>query len=321
MPVKLSFKIENLPKLEGQSNYTRWAGAIKLALKAYKLWSIVDGTKPRPRTETEKGKEPGVLSTAEDQVKWQEQDDQAKAVIMFSVMADDLTTVTDAASAQVAWQALKDLYDRETVNTIINLFKNVTERKLADGASLQDHLTGFHNDWIRLKERSFQGNGELSKTLQAVTSSNEAKAAYLLISLPPSMDNIVDNLQAKDKVTYEDVRVKLLDPSVNRSIAGNSKTAYRVHRPSDLPKTPGTEEKECTWCKKRKMRSRGHTWNECRKLKAHNAKQKEEGGKGEKAQLVSQPETKPEEPSTYATAFQVSTPASKHKSTRWIFDT
>ena len=73
---------------------------------------------------------------------------------MFSVMADDLTTVTDAATAHEAWQALKDLYDRETVNTTINLLKNISERKLSDGASLQDHLTGFHNDWIRLKDRS-----------------------------------------------------------------------------------------------------------------------------------------------------------------------
>ena len=65
---KISFKIESLPKPEGQSNYT---GAVKLALKAYMLWSIMDGTKPRPVTETEKGKEPGESeSTAEDQVKW-----------------------------------------------------------------------------------------------------------------------------------------------------------------------------------------------------------------------------------------------------------
>ena len=71
--------------------------------------------------------------------------------------------LTDATSAQAAWQALKDLYDRETVNTTINLLKNVTERKLADGAFLQDHLTGFHNDWIRLKERSFQGKGNSPK--------------------------------------------------------------------------------------------------------------------------------------------------------------
>ena len=122
---------------------------------------------------------------------------------MFSVLDDDLTTVTDAASSKEAWQALKDLYDRDTINTAINLFKNATERKLADGASLQDHLTGFHNDWIRLKDRSLKGNAGV-----------------------------------------------------------------------------------------------------------HNAKQKEK--------KVSQ--TKPEEPSTYATAFQVNTLASKRKPTRWIFN-
>ena len=44
---------------------------------------------------------------------------------MFSVVADDLTTVTDAASAQAAWQAPIDLYDRETVTTTVNLLKNL----------------------------------------------------------------------------------------------------------------------------------------------------------------------------------------------------
>ena len=55
---------------------------------------------------------------------------------MFSVLGEDLTTVTDAASSKDAWQALQNLYDRDTVNTTINQLKNVTERKLVDGASL-----------------------------------------------------------------------------------------------------------------------------------------------------------------------------------------
>ena len=98
---------------------------------------------------------------------------------MFSVIDDDLTTITDAASAHAAWQAFKDLYDRKTVNTTINLLKNVTERKLSDGASLQDHLTGFHNDWIRLKER---------RTLQ-----NSASAYFFELSksrFPPHLSTL-----------------------------------------------------------------------------------------------------------------------------------
>ena len=73
---EITFKIESLPKLEGQSNSTRWAGAIRLAFKAYKLWSIVDGTKPRPIIESDKGKEveTGESSgSAENHIKWQEQ--------------------------------------------------------------------------------------------------------------------------------------------------------------------------------------------------------------------------------------------------------
>ena len=121
------------------------------------MWSIVNGTKTRPIRKGKEQEPEEPSGSDEDQVKWQEQDDQAKAVIMFSVMVDDLTTVTDAATAHEGWQALKDLYDCETVNTTINLLKNILERTLSEGASLPDHLTGFHYDWIWLKDRSQQG--------------------------------------------------------------------------------------------------------------------------------------------------------------------
>ena len=140
---------------------------------------------------------------------------------MFSVLDDDLTTVTDATSSKEAWEALKDLHDRDTVSTI-NLLKNATERKLVDGASLQGHLTEFHNGWIRLKDRSLEGNTKMAKTLEAFTACNETKAAQLHISLPLSMDNIVGSLQTKETVVYEVVRAKLLDLSANRSVTHSS---------------------------------------------------------------------------------------------------
>ena len=67
------------------------------------------------------------------------------------------------------------------------------------------------------------------------------------------MDNIVGNLQTKEKVAYQDVHAKLLDLSANKAISGNSKTAYRIQKSSDSPKTIGNEEKDCTWCRKRKI--------------------------------------------------------------------
>ena len=54
------------------------------------------------------------------------------------------------------------------------------------------------------------------------------------------MDDIVDNLQTKKK-GYVLVG---LDLSANKAIAGNSKTAYRIQKSSDSPKTIGNEEKD-----------------------------------------------------------------------------
>ena len=141
---------------------------------------------------------------------------------MFSVLDDDLTTVTDATSSKEAWETLKDLHDRGTVSTTIKLLKNATERKLVNGASLQAHLTEFHNGWIRLKDRPLEGNTKMAKTLEAFTACNETKAAQLHISLPLSMDNIVDSLQTKETAVYEVVRAKLLDLSANRSVTHSS---------------------------------------------------------------------------------------------------
>ena len=95
----------------------------------------------------------------------------------------------------------------------------------------------------------------MAKTLQALTACNETKAAYLLISLPPSMHNIVDNLQTKKTIVYQDICAKLLDLSVNKAIAGNSKTADCIQKSCDSPKTIGNQEKDCTWCRKGKMHS------------------------------------------------------------------
>ena len=102
MSDKITFKIGSLPKLEGLSNYTRWAGALRLTLEAYDLWDVVDGTRERlAMPSSDKGKEEE--SSAEEVAKWSKLDSKAKATIMFSVLDDDLTTVTDAAFSKEAW--------------------------------------------------------------------------------------------------------------------------------------------------------------------------------------------------------------------------
>ena len=59
----------------------------------------------------------------------------------------------------------KPLKISATAKRLINLLKYVTGRKLADGASLQDHLTESHNDWARLKDMSLKERENFPKPL------------------------------------------------------------------------------------------------------------------------------------------------------------
>jgi len=128
---------------------------------------------------------------------------------------------------------------------------------------MHDHLNAFNNDWVRLHNRTSNTKDELSRCLQTLTRPNHAKAAFLLLSLPELMNNIIDNLQTKGDLTFEDVRFRLLDLSANHSLGNKGEKAYGVEKSG---KNKGPE--ECTWCKKRSFNAKGHTWQECNKLKA-----------------------------------------------------
>ena len=59
-------------------------------------------------------------------------------------------------------------------------------------------------------------------------SDEQSKADFLLLSLPRSFDNIVDNLTTKDNLNYSDVYERLLATSNAETI----ETAYKTETPS-----------------------------------------------------------------------------------------
>jgi len=60
-----------------------------------------------------------------------------------------------------------------------------------------------------------------------VFESPEAKAAILLCSLPESRTNIVDNLQTKEDLTYDQVYNKLLGLKTPSNVSSADNKAYR----------------------------------------------------------------------------------------------
>ena len=82
------------------------------------------------------------------------------------------------------------------------------------------------------------------------------------------MNNIVDNLQTKANLTFEDVHARLLDLNANHTLPSKGEKAYRVQKSGADNNLNGANLKECTWCKKRGMNAKGHTWQVCNTLKA-----------------------------------------------------
>jgi hypothetical protein len=82
------------------------------------------------------------------------------------------------------------------------------------------------------------------------------------------MENIVDNLQTKEDLTYDQVYQKLMDLGISKD---DDNKAYKV---TDKGQTHQVGTKECSYCKKQYPKSKaiGHTWNECNKLKANSLK-------------------------------------------------
>jgi len=222
-----SLKFDNLPKFLGQFNCVLWSNAWRIAFKACRQWNIVNGDTVRPRSVSDsKGKETGIeFSTTgtattsqitEDE--WETVNNQAHYMLNTAVDHTILHNIASTETAADAWKILKNLYDRETANTTITLLKTILERKLEDGASIHDHLNRFNSDWVRLHNRSSSTKDELGLCLQALNRFNNAKAAFLLVSLPELMNNIIDNLQTQGDRTFEDVHSRLLDLNANRSL-------------------------------------------------------------------------------------------------------
>ena len=103
------------------------------------------------------------------------------------------------------------------------------------------------------------------------------------MSLPSSMDNIVDNLQSKDSLTHVDVRSRLLELSGSSNFSSNGKAlntrSHKVNKSNNKkmnsekpkPTRPGKTEppkgNQCSYCKKHNHPDEGHTHKFCNRLK------------------------------------------------------
>lgn len=110
--------------------------------------------------------------------------------------------ITSQPTAKDAWANIKARFDRETSATTLSLLRNIVDLKLQENENVADHLNNFTNAWDRLHQRSLTSTSSVAKAFRDVTSSDEVKGAFLLLSLPKSIDNVIDNLATKELIKY-----------------------------------------------------------------------------------------------------------------------
>ena len=184
----------DIEKLRGPENYRTWKDIITVLLKAYLLYDVMVGNI--------------TIITGDNS------DTRGKIMLLRARCIMLLTHTIDTTlhhfmiahdTPSDIWQALENQFDRKNNFNVQAQFHDLINLRMEAGTNLRTHITTFETKWTQMAARTREAKStdasKLAYRLNFILTSLEAKASFLLASLPSSMDNIVDNLRSKDKTT------------------------------------------------------------------------------------------------------------------------
>jgi hypothetical protein len=196
-----SYKLDRLPKLTGPENYQQWREASEHVLQVFGCWDIVNGTEEQPKDKFDKDRN----LVNEDEIEgFKDRYQYTSAFYLETIDPTWLTVLTTYRTPSAIWKALQDKFARENTTSFYNSLTSLLNLKMESRSNSKtaSHLTQFDSNWNRLQHRCSTAKEsntfKLPHAFKSVFESLEAKAALLLYTLPPSMENIVDNLQTKE---------------------------------------------------------------------------------------------------------------------------
>ena len=265
-------KIE--PKLGGQHNYAQWILSIEQTLSLYEhgdttIWEIVTGEVTDPSGgSTIKAEKAG----NKDLIKWRRDNNFAILTMKRNCEPEAVDLIGLARSAHEAYKELKAKYEGKTVTDLGAIIANVIRLVFDDRkGTIEDHVGEFEKRWGFMRATLSAGftdkTKEFGEALQKLAWSDQAKAEFLLISLPPFYSNLVENLRAKEGYTYGDVsrQIKLYVPGRQRQ--GNRKSEGSQENPvvlkTDKKGAAKDNGKRCDYCIGKGWKGLNHVESEC----------------------------------------------------------
>jgi transposase InsO family protein len=241
----------DIPKLESDaSNYNSWQHRVRRLLRLWKLWSVVDGTYPRPTTPTNLGE-------------WLTIDEEAQAQIEFTVRdGAPLDTVIAATSAKEAWDLLSERYNGVGNARVGHLMTQVYNTRFTENEPLETQINTLLSCIRTINTLGHPFDDHLA-------------AISLINALPASLGTLKTLLtDTQATATTADIKARILRDEQRRIIESGSTAAAFFAKAGKRPQrgerrertvekpSGSTSTKSCAHCK-----FNGHDILECRKLK------------------------------------------------------
>ena len=261
-------KIE--PKLAGQHNYAEWVSLLEMTLTMYgigsqTIWDIVTGacTSPAGIAATSSGSSPGetVATTTVTEKEWTKANYFAVLTMRKSCEPGVLSKIGATKAAVQAFKNLKANYERKAVTDLGILLARITRLVYDDGeANIESHIAEFEKRWDFMRSTLSTGTfakKNFGKALKMISEDDDAKAEFLLLTLPPFYNTLVENLRKNSTYMYGDIVRGLIKYVPERQ------QGRRVGIGEGTKGNPMTDGKRCDYCIGKGWRGRTHMGDEC----------------------------------------------------------
>lgn len=177
----MSLKAFNVLKLKNH-NYFAWKSLMESFLKEQDLWDVITDENPQKNEQ------------------WHQKDNKARAFIVIAIDDNQIKYVYETKTAAEMWQALKNVHDKDTLLTRVQLIKEISGLKMKSNQSMEEHVDKLSSLFQKLHDL---GDTQLSE---------QWKVKLLLSSLPKCYENVVSDFGKKpaEDLTWPIVCERLL---------------------------------------------------------------------------------------------------------------
>lgn len=199
-----AMRIPNIERLDGD-NYHNWKFAVKMVLRHRGCWEVVSGMTKKDGLDKDGLKE------------WKKLADDGLTVIGLAVDPNQYAYIRDAEDGVQAWEILKNLYEKNTRSTRINLKRQFYNFEHDINAPMQAYVSGITDLAAKLKAIG-------------VNLTNEDITDVLIFNLDNDYSSIAATLTAsKADLTVPDVTGALLEEEQRRGGPPPQETTLAVN--------------------------------------------------------------------------------------------